>query len=131
MKKTVFVILLVLAGMAVFAGGEVEISSISQDDVKKLDKILQDLEPVYAIKRVLELYPNETYPMYTYFNAQEMKIGALFSKYGIKYSEYTSYKVSDQKIQTMLIDLQGRYTFLDKLKLKSKESLSATLQLLE
>jgi len=133
MKRLMLLAFLVMVhGVSVYAGGEIEVSSIQKKDIDRLDSIVGALEPTYAIKEALRLYPDAIYPMHEYMKVQEMKINAIFNEYGIVYNSYNTYTVSDnQRLQIILAKLKSRYHFLDSIGLTKKDSLLSTLESLK
>ena len=130
MKKVLLVlVLMLLAGLA-FTSGNMEVS-ISDNDITRLEKIVADLEPVSAIQTALQLYENDRNPILNFVNAQEMKINAIFNEYGIEYSMFTTYTVSNPRAQVVLARLKSRFSYLDGIKYNNADKLRATLVLLE
>jgi hypothetical protein len=117
-----------LVSVAVFAGGEMDMSAIKKTDIAKLEKIVDALEPIYAIETALKQYPKESYPVGTHLKVQKMKINMVFNEYGFEYNSYTTYTAEDKNLNILLAKLKSRYSYLDSLDLSRKETLEAALK---
>jgi len=135
MKRLIMFMVMVFALVsAVFAGGNVDVSTITPQDVTRLEKIVDDLEPTKAINTALaSLKPNPNGflgIMYEYRKIQETKINAIFNEYGITFNTINTYTTSDQKLNVLLAKLKSRYSYLEGLDTKKVEELRAILALL-
>jgi len=128
-----FIMVLVIAFVlvsAVFAGGNVDVSTITPQDIVRLEKIVDDLEPTKAINAAMANFGNNAYPMLDYMNIQTVKINAIFNEYGIVYNQFIDYKTNDPKLNVLLARLKSRFSYLNGIITNNKETLKKTLDLL-
>ena len=128
-----FIMVLVIAFVlvsAVFAGGNVDVSTITPQDIVRLEKIVDDLEPTKAINAAMANFGNNAYPMLNYMNIQTVKINAIFNEYGIVYNQFIDYKTNDPKLNVLLARLKSRFSYLNGIITNNKETLKKTLDLL-
>ncbi|MDR0301262.1 MAG: hypothetical protein LBI04_03005 [Treponema sp.] len=134
MEKSLLILvtLLVAVSGVIFAGGAVEISTISQNDISRLEKIVEELEPVYAIQKALDSFGKELFPMYNYLTTQKMKLNTIFNEYGLEFNEYNTYKAEENpKLNAVLVKLNSRYSYLVALQNNRADVLRATLAMLK
>jgi hypothetical protein len=84
MKKILMVLFFVALGDALFAGGTMDASMVSDEDIAKIEIIVQDLDPEVAIQTALDSFSESRIPLYDYLNVQKMKINRIFNEYGIE-----------------------------------------------
>jgi hypothetical protein len=125
-------VLIVSVSGIVFAGGSIDVSTISQQDVGRLEKIVEALEPVYAIQTVLDSFGNQTYPMIDYMKTQKMKINLIFNEYGLVHNEFHTYEVpNNPKLNILLARLKSRYSYLSGIDVNKADELKTILAMLK
>jgi hypothetical protein len=131
MKRFIMFMVMAFALVAaVFAGGNVDVSTITPQDVARLEKIVDDLEPTKAINTAMANFGNNAYPMLDYMKIQTVKINAIFNEYGIVYNQFIDYTTSDPKLNVLLARLKSRFSYLNGIITNNKETLKKTLDLL-
>ena len=131
MKRFImFTMMVFVLVSAVFAGGKVDVSTVTSEDIARLDKIVDALEPSYAIKMALENFGNDIYPMFGYRKLQEVKINAIFNEYGITFNQFSNYTTTNPKLNVILARLSSRYSYLGSINTADVETLKKILDLL-
>jgi hypothetical protein len=134
-------VLWTIAAGVVFAD-DVDLSSFSKKDTDRLEKIVEQLEPVHALQRTLDALKVVNMrdimgkpmfgPMWEYLKTQMMKVDLIFNEYGLEYSIWDDYEVSNnQKLKVILAKLRSRYLYLEDLKNKNADELKAILAILK
>ena len=134
MKKILLVSVTLLVSGVVFAEGKVDVSAISQQDIARLEKIVEALEPVYAIRTALASYGNRSYPIYDYLGVQGARINLIFNEYGLVFDKWSTYQVpNNPRLNVLLAKLKSRYSYLDNgsINLSGADVLRKTLDLLQ
>jgi hypothetical protein len=131
MKKIVLVFVFFGLGISAFAAGEMDASMVSDDDIARVEKIVEALDPEYAIQTALTSFPKEAFPLYRYLKNQEMKINRIFNEYGVEFSKYDSYAGLSPRAQTVFQKLKSRYSYLHAMTLQDSDGLKANLVLLQ
>ncbi|MDR0644430.1 MAG: hypothetical protein LBG05_05900 [Treponema sp.] len=130
MKKIIFVLFFAVLGGAVFAGGEMDASMVSDEDVARVERIVQALDPEAAIQTALDSFTGE-YPLIGFLDTQEMKINRIFNEYGVEFNQYTSYKGLPSQAHVAFAKLKSRYSYLYSIQFMEPEELRAALALLK
>jgi hypothetical protein len=131
MKKVLMILVLIVLGGAVFASGTMDVSTVSDEDIARIEVIVQALDPEVAIQTALDSFPKERLPLYQYLNTQEMKINRIFNEYGIEFHSYDTFEGLTPKAQVAFARLKSRYSYLDSIDLNGPDALRATLELLK
>jgi hypothetical protein len=129
-KKVLLSLFFVVLGWNVFAGGTMDVSAISAEDVAKIELIVEALEPEFAIQTALDSFPKSSYPLNDYLKVQEMKINRIFNEYGIEFNHYAAFEGLSPWAQVAYTKLKSRYSYLDSMELKGADELRAALALL-
>jgi hypothetical protein len=77
-KKVLTGLFFAVLGWNVFAGGTMDVSAVSAEDVAKIELIVEALEPEFAIQTALDSFPKSHWPLHEYLNIQKMKINRIF-----------------------------------------------------
>jgi hypothetical protein len=104
---------------------------VSPEDVARVEKIVEALDPEVAIQTALTSYSDSYYPLSGYLKTQGMRINRIFNEYGVEFSVYSTYTGLSNEAQIVFTKLKSRYSYLDSLELKQTPELQATLELLK
>jgi hypothetical protein len=131
MRKVLMVLVLIVFGGAVFAGGTMDASAVSDEDIARIEVIVQALDPEVAIQTALDSFPKAYAPLSGYLNTQGMKINRIFNEYGIEFSQYATFEGLGPRAQVAFTRLKSRYSYLYSMQYKTLDELRATLELLK
>ena len=131
MKKLALIFLFIIAGGIVYAGGSMDVSSVSDADVARIERIVEALDPEVAIESALNSFGQSSFPMSNYLETQKMRINRIFNEYGIEFSEYADFEGLNSRSQVTFSRLKSRYSYLNSLTFKNPNELRAILALLK
>ena len=131
MRTSLFFIIFLGCCTILFAAEPVDTSIFSNEDIYRIERIVEALNPEHAIQTALASFPYNTYPLQNYLETQLMRLNRIFNEYGFEFSQYATYNDSNTRAHTVLVRLKSRYTYLHNLSFNSREDLYTALILLK
>jgi len=131
MRKFLVVLMMVFAISAVQAAGTIDVSSVSEESMDRLDRISNNMRPEAAISRALSMSTHNM-PMGSLGQTFSAQISSILVEYGIMESIPrfgTVEVIGPERSRIIVMRMVHRYQYLRSISIETRQTLQGMLEM--